>query len=155
MLYTIGYEGLTQEQLVDAIARLNARLIDVRGTPHSRKRGFSGKALNELLGDRYQWHGDCLGNKGTHKVTHRGIELLHSMSKSDNVVILCLEANPADCHRHNLITSPYFPRAIHLYPQVGEAIVSRDLDAGLESPDGDYDCWDYEDALGGKIVIDQ
>jgi uncharacterized protein (DUF488 family) len=50
-LYTIGYEGLSVDALVNELAAANVqRLLDVRCVPVSRKRGFSKQPLaSEML----------------------------------------------------------------------------------------------------------
>ena len=149
-LFTIGYEQLTLPQLQDALDRLQATLVDVRGVPSSRKKGFSGKALSELLGNRYVYKGDVLGNKGTHSVLPEGIEWVRKESKTSNLILLCLEASPADCHRHNKITGPYFGTAIHLFPQANEVLRSDELTRSLNDGE-DYTCYDYEDVFTGAL----
>jgi uncharacterized protein (DUF488 family) len=52
-LYTSGYEGLVQEQLLDRLAAAGvAVLIDVRAVPNSRKPGFSKRVLGASLAAR-------------------------------------------------------------------------------------------------------
>jgi len=52
-LYTLGYTGWAVDDVVAALDRLNAVLVDVRISPRSRNPAYSGKRLRERLGDRY------------------------------------------------------------------------------------------------------
>ena len=51
--WTIGYEGRSVEEVLDALAAAKVEvLVDVRERPQSRKPGFSGRALAASLGKR-------------------------------------------------------------------------------------------------------
>ena len=64
-LFTIGYQGLSQEDFFKRIVSNGVEtVIDVRAVPHSRKKGFSKKGLalrSSELGIRYEH----IGSLGT------------------------------------------------------------------------------------------
>lgn len=110
MIYSIGYEKTTIEELTKIIHERNIQtLIDVRSRPYSRrpdKYEFNKNRLSSRFsGDpsggnvRYRWAGDELGGLPG-PATKEGIELLKQTEAEGNVIILmCLENNPRDCHR--------------------------------------------------------
>ncbi len=52
-LFTIGYEGLVQDQVIDLLAAAGVRtVLDVRAVPLSRKAGFSKNILGASLAAR-------------------------------------------------------------------------------------------------------
>jgi len=51
-LFTVGYEGRSIDELVDALRAAGVeRLVDVRELPLSRRKGFSKTALGDTLRD--------------------------------------------------------------------------------------------------------
>jgi uncharacterized protein (DUF488 family) len=49
-IFTIGYEGVTQAELLDALKAAKVkRVIDVRAVPNSRRPGFSKNLLRNAL----------------------------------------------------------------------------------------------------------
>ena len=132
MILTIGYQRLSPERLREIITRLDARLIDCRNVPMSRRPGFSGRRLGELLGERYVQAGHFLGGRG--HTTAEGIRWLRS--QSGNVVLMCMEEAPGDCHRHFDICGPQFPEAVHIYQD--ELFTARALQQA-EDDDSDYE----------------
>jgi uncharacterized protein (DUF488 family) len=112
MLYSIGYSGLSPQELKRMLDRLGVDvLVDVRAKPMSRKPGFSKKALQTQLGARYAWHGDVLGGPGGGgAVQPRGLALLKRLHDSGKtVMIMCLEHKPEHCHRHTDIAAKLLP----------------------------------------------
>lgn len=128
-LYTVGYEGRTVDELLDALVRADVqRLVDVRELPLSRRRGFSKtslrKALEEVeieyvhikpLGnpkpnrERY-WSGDVAGGAQVYrKHLHNGsyaalVELAASLDQ-DAACLLCFERDHSVCHRDVIVDS--------------------------------------------------
>jgi uncharacterized protein (DUF488 family) len=128
-LYTVGYEGRTIGELLDALVHADVRrLVDVRELPLSRRRGFSKTALSEALGEvgieyvhikplgnpkpnreRY-WSGDVEGGaKVYRKHLHNGsypalVELAESLDH-DAACLLCFERDHAVCHRDVIVDS--------------------------------------------------
>lgn len=134
MIYTIGYQRLAPQRLQEIVTGLDATLMDCRHVPTSRKPGFSGKALRELLGPRYVQAGDNLGGRGF--TTDVGIKALREASRGRNVVLLCMEEAPGDCHRHFTICGPHFPEAIHIYQD--ELVTAAELERANQE-DTDYE----------------
>jgi uncharacterized protein (DUF488 family) len=123
-LWTIGYERLLPPELVAELEAAGVeRLIDVRYRPQSRRAGMSKSRLAETLGDHgiaYE-HRKALGTppdirwffkhgrseEGTrrfrdHVEEHAAGELDALAAELDHgprTALLCLEAEPAACHR--------------------------------------------------------
>jgi len=128
-LYTVGYEGRTVGELLDALVRADVqRLVDVRELPLSRRRGFSKTALGEALAEvgieyvhvkplgnpkpnreRY-WSGDVEGGaRAFRKHLHNGsysalLELADSLD-GEGTCLLCFERDHQKCHRHVIVES--------------------------------------------------
>lgn len=123
-IFTIGYEGTTQAELVAALQAAGVeRLIDVRAVPLSRKPGFSKNVLAAALreaGIDYV-HLKALGTppagreaarKGRWDAFSRiyaeqldtpeaGFEAAQMIALAEEKpsVLLCFERDPAQCHR--------------------------------------------------------
>jgi hypothetical protein len=56
------------------------------------------------------------------------------VSRRRHALLLCMEASPADCHRHHAITAKAYPRAAHVIDRgrfvVSSAAVSRFVRTG-------------------------
>ncbi|MFA7370906.1 MAG: DUF488 domain-containing protein [Sphaerochaetaceae bacterium] len=128
-LYTVGYEGITIEDFINKLIKNNIkRVIDVRGNPNSRKREFAKNSLAaslarvgiEYIGmkeigvpnkikreylkagrkeELFQWYEEnvLVNSKPL-------IKEINTLTKEVNTVLVCYEANPADCHRSHLAT---------------------------------------------------
>jgi uncharacterized protein (DUF488 family) len=123
-IFTIGYEGATQAELVSALSAAGVeRVIDVRAVPLSRKPGFSKNVLAAGLreaGIDYV-HLKALGTppegreaarKGRHDVLERvyaaqletpeaAVQAAQMIELAEEKVsaLLCFERDPAACHR--------------------------------------------------------
>lgn len=123
-LFTIGYEGATQAEVIGALAAAGVeRLIDVRAVPLSRRPGFSKNVLANGLreaGIEYV-HLKALGTppegreaarKGRHDVLERvyaaqldtaeaalDAARLTNLAAEKPSALLCFEREPAGCHR--------------------------------------------------------
>ena len=123
-IFTIGYEGATQPEVVAALQEAGiARVIDVRAVPLSRKPGFSKNILAAGLkeaGIDYV-HLKALGTpaegreaarKGRHAEMERiyaaQLETPEAAAQSAQMIalaeekpsaLLCFERDPAHCHR--------------------------------------------------------
>jgi uncharacterized protein (DUF488 family) len=121
MIYTIGYQRLALEQLDAVLDELACDLIDVRSMPFSRNPSYRLPALRKRYGARYFSAGHMLGGipkaGDQHQVTAEGIDWLKPAMTGArrSVLLLCLEENPAHCHRHQLICAPHFPEALHVF----------------------------------------
>ena len=126
-IYSVGYEGLTVDALVERLAGARVTvLVDVRLNPVSRKPGFSRRRLEEALsaaGIDYV-HEKSLGNpvenRGSfrdgdgHEGRERMREILSNgagealnrvveLATTNRIALLCVEREPERCHR-NVIT---------------------------------------------------
>ena len=123
-LFTIGYEKLLPPELVNELRVAGVeRLIDVRFRPQSRRPGMSKTRLGELLGDHgigYE-HRRALGTPPDirwlfrHGREAEGREafrahveanasedldaLAAELDRAPATALMCLEADPAGCHR--------------------------------------------------------
>jgi len=139
MIYTTGYQVLKPPRLKAIAAHLDAIVVDCRCSTRSRIAGFGGRQLAELLGDDYTQQGDKLGGRG--QTTATGIEWLrrydspeHSPRVADqpmNALLMCLEEEPWQCHRHTDIVKPHFPDALHIY--AGLLYSPADIELAIET----------------------
>jgi uncharacterized protein (DUF488 family) len=127
-IYTIGYEGATQPELIAALQAAGVRLLaDVRAVPLSRRPGFSKNILAaglreagidyvgfKALGTPAE--GREAARKGQHarlaEIYARQLDLpeaivqaeqLKGMARETPTTLLCFERDPAGCHRSLLI----------------------------------------------------
>lgn len=141
-IYTIGYEGSTQAEVIAALAAAGVeRVIDVRAVPRSRKPGFSKNVLAAGLkeaGIDYvllkALGTPPAGREAAHK--HRFEEMariyavqldtpeagaeaarLVDLAGEKPSALLCYERDPAHCHR-TLLRRAVLPKAetVDLYP---------------------------------------
>lgn len=124
-IYTIGYQALRPVRLFEIAKQLGATVIDCRYKPYSRVPGFDKPMLESLLKTRYECHGHHLGGFG--HVTAEGIAFIRNSRR--NLLLLCAEEAPGDCHRHTDICAPHFPHAIHVYRD--ELILTSALERAL------------------------
>lgn len=128
-LYTVGYEGRSLPELLNALADAGVRrLVDVRELPLSRKRGFSKTALGEALSnvgieyvharalgnpkpnrERY-WSGDVEGGaeiyrRHLHNGSYSVLRELAESLDADAACLLCFERDHAVCHRDVIVES--------------------------------------------------
>ena len=142
-LFTIGYEGATQAELIAALGAAGVgRVIDVRAVPLSRKPGFSKNVLAaglreagieyvhlKALGtppagreaarkgrvaDMHRIYADQLETPEAGAEAARMIALVEEMPSA----LLCFERDPAGCHR-TLLLATIAPQAevVDLYTQ--------------------------------------
>lgn len=120
---TVGYEGLSFDALLDTLRSLGVTvLVDVRLTPLSRRPGMSRRALSAGLaeaGVAYR-HYPALGNpRENREPLRRGdpsalalyrdhldepdarvaLAEIAALARTERVALLCVEADPARCHR--------------------------------------------------------
>ena len=126
-LFTIGYERLLPPELVNELKVAGVeRLIDVRYRPQSRRPGMSKTRLGELLGEHgiaYE-HRRALGTPADirwffkHGRAAEGRDafreyveqtaaadldaLAEELEHAPPTALMCLEAEPASCHRRVL-----------------------------------------------------
>jgi uncharacterized protein (DUF488 family) len=123
-LWTIGYERLLPPELVAELKAAQVeRVIDVRFRPQSRRPGMSKTRLGQLLSDhgiayehrrelgtpadlRHLFHTGRIAEAATAYRTHveqhapDALERLAAeLDHAPRTALLCLEAEPAGCHR--------------------------------------------------------
>lgn len=123
VVLSIGYEGRTADELVELVAARAADVVvDVRLTPRSRRPGLSARGLAAALAERgigYR-HLPGLGNPKANRAAFRGVEPaegraryleqlgtvgaadlteLEALLAGHRVALLCVERDPARCHR--------------------------------------------------------
>ena len=126
-IFTTGYEKLLPPELVAELAAAGVeRVIDVRFRPQSRRPGMSKTRLSELLGEqgiayehrrelgtpadlRWLFHAGRVEEGATAFLAHieqHAPEALDGLAKelehAPPTALLCLEADPAGCHRRVL-----------------------------------------------------
>jgi uncharacterized protein (DUF488 family) len=153
-IWTIGYENATPPGLLAALQEAGIDLlVDVRAIANSRRPGFSKSRLAESLraGGIHYLHLRGLGTPGDGRAAARAgrfaelqaiyqrhletpeaqddletlAELLHAGRR---VCLLCLEADPAHCHRSMVAAAleARFPLEVtHLTAGIGEADEER------------------------------
>lgn len=141
-IFTIGYEGATQAELIAALLDAGVRLLaDVRAVPLSRRPGFSKNILAaglreagidyvglKALGTPAE--GREAARKGHHarlaEIYGRQLDLpqaivqgeqLKDMAAQTPIALLCFERDPSGCHR-SLLIDAILPDAerIDLFP---------------------------------------
>jgi len=122
-LYTIGYEGASLNEFLDALqAHHIGVVVDVRELPLSRKRGFSKTALQEALADRkiryvhlralgcprdirHQYREDKDWQRYTRLFLeylggqHEALVELAEIAETSPCALVCYEADAQHCHR--------------------------------------------------------
>ena len=120
VLFTIGYEGRALDELIAVLSSQKIdRVIDIRGLPLSRRRGFSKTPLGTALaavgieylhmreaGNPYRKLKDTiprdelLAKYKTHFARARdAVENVAGQARGHRAALLCYEAEPAQCHR--------------------------------------------------------
>ncbi len=126
-IFTIGYGNRKFGDFIRLLKQYRIEyLIDVRSQPFSRRHpDFSSKRLSQLVqnqGVRYVWMGEALGGRpkdpdcytpdgkvdyekyATKDSYLEGIaRLKNALEQHLNVVMMCSEAKPQECHRCKLI----------------------------------------------------
>jgi len=102
MLYSIGYQGKNIDFIIEQLRQFRIEfLVDVRSKPYSRDPQFNKKALHaavEKEGIAYIWSGQILG--GLAKIAEKDIKELAEWQTGIRACLMCMEANPKECHRH-------------------------------------------------------
>ena len=140
-IFTIGYEGATVGEFVDALKSAGVeRVIDVRAVPNSRRPGFSKTPLRNALAEAgidyvhlralgTPAEGRAAARAGRRKDLERiyagqlelpeaiagGAQML-DLAQDKPSAVLCYERDPAVCHR-TLLLDAVAPDAevVHLY----------------------------------------
>lgn len=142
-VYTIGYEGATQDEVIGALRRAGIKMLaDIRAVPLSRRPGFSKNVLAASLkeagigyvglkalgtppeGREAARKGNIARLKQIYaeqlETLEAGIQAaeLITIAKAQPTALLCFERDPAACHR-SLLIEAIFPNAnqIDLFAQ--------------------------------------
>ncbi len=124
MILTIGYGATTPAALIEALRGAGVQtLVDVRALANSRKPGFAKRALSESLADAgiAYVHEKLLGTPAEGRAAVRAgrpaemrrifarhmqgaeqrdaVARLGARARVERTCLLCLEADPAQCHR--------------------------------------------------------
>ncbi|QNM83555.1 DUF488 domain-containing protein [Sphingomonas sabuli] len=127
-VFTIGYEGVTQDEFVGALQQAGVeRVIDVRAVPNSRRPGFSKTPLRNALAEAgidyvhlralgTPADGRAAARAGRHDELERiyagQLELPEAIAQSAQMIelarekpsaLLCFERDPGGCHRTLLL----------------------------------------------------
>lgn len=114
MIYTWGYSERAPDDLQQLISKHDIRcIIDVRARPRSRQKGgrWNKAKLQARFPVRYIW-AECFGNaigmppekwtpscaKASSNVARQLADVI-AVGYLGNVLLLCLEQDPAKCHR--------------------------------------------------------
>ena len=101
MIYSIGYQGKSLEELIVQLKGHGVNeLIDVRSRPFGRRPEFNRKRITGPLtqqGIEYTWVGKYLG--GFASILETEIKNLAEHQQSKNVCLMCMEADHSQCHR--------------------------------------------------------
>lgn len=119
MIYTIGYQKLDPDTFINLLKQKEISLLmDVRSNPYSKNPNYRMKNLKVLLsnaGIAYHWAGRTLG--GFAAINEKNIELLAEFQEGKTLCLMCMEADPAKCHRELEIGSrikKYGVKVIHI-----------------------------------------
>ena len=108
MIYSIGYQKLNVTDLQRIVREKEVNfLIDCRSIPYGRRSEFNRKRLEAIFGMSYLFRGDVLG--GFNPIDETAIHWLAESAETVHL-LLCMEEDPATCHRHYEIA-----RRLHKY----------------------------------------
>lgn len=100
MIYSIGYQIKTPKDMVQQLSRLGiTHLIDVRSKPYGRKTAFNKKEFSLFLETNGLWYEHHPELGGFSEISDEAINWLSAFQKHRKVCIMCMEADPARCHR--------------------------------------------------------
>ena len=119
MLYSIGYQGKEIDFFIHTLKKYEVQfLLDVRSKPTSWNPNYRRDSLKKRLekeGISYSWAGDTLG--GFKPILERDLHRLADYQVNKIVCLMCMEADPLQCHRHLKIAAwlkKYGVPVIHL-----------------------------------------
>lgn len=159
-VYTVGHSNVTQEAFV-ALLKQHAIevLVDVRSAPYSKfVPHFNREALKpalEAAGIKYLYLGGELGGRpagrefydssghvlyglvANSEAFREGIERLLRGAGQFLVAVMCNEENPAECHRHLLVSRVLVERGVRVLHIRGDGSVQDESElAAAEQPVG-------------------
>jgi uncharacterized protein (DUF488 family) len=124
MIYTLGYNAWSRDEIAAKIDDLGAWLVDIRFSPRSARQGFDQRDLRADF-PTYVWVQE-LGNQafktgGAIRLLdpRRGVERVAELLASRPVVLLCACRQVESCHRRvaaDLVSSATGFPLVHLAP---------------------------------------
>ena len=151
MLYTIGHSNMIHESFIEILKSFKIEiLVDVRSSPYSKfVSHFNREDIKRILikkDIRYIFLGDYIGGKPRDKKYYqngsvnyeliamsdrysKGINRILELNNKCNIVLMCSEEDPYNCHRHNLITQTLVKnglKVIHIRKNSADKIVAPD-----------------------------
>lgn len=126
MIYTIGHSNINSESFISILKQFKIKsVIDIRSSPYSKfVPHFNRENIKKTFKEnniRYIFLGDYIGGKPKSKEYYKegkvdydlivkskrykkGIDKIIELNKNSDLVLMCREENPYNCHRHHLIT---------------------------------------------------
>ena len=107
-IYSVGYQGTNLKNILRILDKHKVdELIDVRTSPYSKwMEEFSLPNLKATMKERHKWYGKTLGGLNISPIKERMASYNHLIEKvreGKNLCVMCMEANPDDCHRKQLL----------------------------------------------------
>ena len=135
-ILTIGHSNQPAAEFLNLLKGQDIQfVIDVRSKPYSRYRHFNREALKDRLhgvGIEYSHRGDALGGHppedefyndqgrvvyerlATLRRFRRAISKIVEESEQYTLALLCVEEDPAECHRHPLLAVALLERGLRV-----------------------------------------
>jgi uncharacterized protein (DUF488 family) len=118
VIYTIGYSDRTLPQFLRELdQRRITQIIDVRSSPWSRNAAFNATQIMkwaERADIFYKQEGKVLGGRAKIPLDHpeylAALDRLLDAACREQVVIMCAEGRPEDCHRSSDIAASLLAR---------------------------------------------
>lgn len=108
MIFTIGYSNKSIQVFIEKLLENKIDLVvDVRSKPYSRNPQFNKDNFKEYLNNNnieYLFKGNCLGGLGINYNFNESIKKVIKLSKKQNLALVCVEKNPKNCHRYQILT---------------------------------------------------
>lgn len=136
MMYTIGHSNINQESFIQILVLFKIQLlVDIRSSPYSKfVPHFNRENLKTALKDhniKYMFLGDKIGGKPKYKKYYQngkvnydliaksqsykdGINKIIEFKSGEDIVLMCSEEDPYNCHRHNLITQTLVKKGLEV-----------------------------------------
>jgi len=136
MIYTIGHSNITRGSFIEILKSFEIQLVvDVRSSPYSKfVPNFNRENLKTALNDcdiKYLFLGDKIGGKPKDKRYYQdgkvdysliaksshyteGIDKIIELDNDNNMVLMCSEEDPYNCHRHDLITQSVVKKGLEV-----------------------------------------
>jgi uncharacterized protein (DUF488 family) len=106
-IYTIGYSNKNINTFIEKLVENSITLVvDIRSKPRSRNPQFNRMYLERYLANNrlnYLFMGDCLGGLEINHNFDEALDEVVRLSETQNMVLMCVEKNPKDCHRYRTI----------------------------------------------------